>query len=1042
MTLVRYVLLDLVRNPRRTVASLVGVVIGVGLFTSVLFFIDGSGASMTARAIAPLTLDMQRVLTTPLGEGIRFEDASSATALDPGGTMLVTLSVTNQGLAPANEVVVRDPILPPLEYVPGSTRLDSKPIADIGDASPLLQGPASFGLNIDTVPPAATRTITYQVRALESIPNTATLPVDATVSTHEAITPARANIPRPTSLGQLAGQISSIPGVVAADPLAFVDMSVGSIAANGTGVPGPTKLFAFDAAYRANYPSIKLLSGRMQPGKVVISAETARSLSIGVGDDVALRLPGTSAPLTMPVSGITDLSQANPLFESRQAGSLETFQYVPYTLVVPQGVFYNQIAPAFEEAAAGEGSQVNSLPVEELDIRVDRATLNADPATALAETQHIATTVLGTATGQDYLIDNISNTLEVASGDAAIAKRMFVFLGLPGAILAAILTAYAGTLLAAAQRRENALLRVRGARRRHMLSLLAFRTVVIAGLGSLLGTALGFASVLALLGRPLMFAASNAALAQSALIGALGGMLVTGLALYLPGRRLITQEINQELAVMPHRDLPWWRRFQLTQFAVVILVAACVAQIIALRHGAFDVPAGSVYSGQSTSLPLQLLGPPIVAWLAGTLLITQIIRHFTSVAASSRGSRSLARLVPDILWRSITRRLGAMSGGVTIVALVVGLGAALACFSTVYDHAKASDARFLAGSDIRLIPNPTSQEPHPTSLASTFRVDGVKGVTPIVYSRENAVLTSDFNEDVATLVAVSPSTFSDVADLQDSWFVNGTASAMMDSLKSQPDGVLINSVLAEGLKLSPGDRAQVLFGRGTGSQTRQTVKVLGLFTQFPGAPDGADIVANLQFYQKVTGLMQADVYLASAVDRSNTGQAQVVQSLSALRGFERGFSVQTSASTLNKDQSSLTALNVLGLLKLDSFYTFLMAAAATAMFVFGLLMHRRREYVTLKAQGLPDRDVRSLVLAESGICAILGSVIGMLVGVAVASQFILVLRPIFMLPPPLQIPASELAILAGLVLSAAAISSAAAAAMIGRLKPTELLRDA
>ena len=52
---------------------------------------------------------------------------------------------------------------------------------------------------------------------------------------------------------------------------------------------------------------------------------------------------------------------------------------------------------------------------------------------------------------QDYLIDNISNTLQVAKGDASIAKRMFVFLGLPGAILAAILTAYAGTLLAGAQ---------------------------------------------------------------------------------------------------------------------------------------------------------------------------------------------------------------------------------------------------------------------------------------------------------------------------------------------------------------------------------------------------------------------------------------------------------------------------------------------------------------------------------------------------------------------------------------------------------------
>ncbi len=130
-----------------------------------------------------------------------------------------------------------------------------------------------------------------------------------------------------------------------------------------------------------------------------------------------------------------------------------------------------------------------------------------------------------------------------------------------------------------------------------------------------------------------------------------------------------------------------------------------------------------------------------------------------------------------------------------------------------------------------------------------------------------------------------------------------------------------------------------------------------------------------------------------------------------------------------------------GLLQLDSLFTFLMAATATAMFVFGLLMQRRREYVTLRAQGLQSREIRRLVLAESSISAALGSVIGIAVGVAFASQLILVLRPIFTLPPPLQVPISELAILAALVFAATALSSAAAAVLIGRLKPTELLRD-
>lgn len=1038
MTLVRYMLKDLLRNPRRTIASLAGVIIGVGLFSSVLFFVDGSGASMTARAVAPLTLDMQRVLTAPLGGGVRFDQTLGATTLAANDTMLVTLTVNNDGLAPANEVVVRDRAVPPLAYVSGSTTLDGKPIDDVGGSIPLFQGYAGFGLNIGTVDPAVPHAITYEVKALQSIPQTGTLPVQATISTREALTPTRADAPRPTSLAQLADQISRIPGIKAADPLVFVDMVTGSISAGGSSVPGPTKLFVFDSSYQVNYPSIKILSGGIQPGEVLISAETARALTIGRGDMVTLTLPGRAAPLKLRVSGITDLSGAKPLFESRQAGSLEKFQYVPYTLVIGSDVFQAQVAPAFEQAAAGQGTQVNSLPVEELDILVDRSTLNADPATAVAETRSIASAVLGTASGQDYLIDNISNTLTVAEGDAAIAKRMFAFLGLPGAILAAILTAYAGTLLAAAQRRENALLRVRGASRRHLLYLLALRTFAIAGLGSLLGTALGFASVLALLGRSILLSASTGALLQSAAIGAIGGMLVTAFTLYVPGRHLITQEIKQGLAMIRHRAVPAWRRLYL---ALLVLAGAVVAQLVALRLGAFDVPPGSVYAGQSVSLPLQLLGPPIIAWLAGTLLIAYILQIVTARAAYFRGTPSLHRLLPAVLWRSITRRLGAMTGGVATAGLVVGLGAALACFTSVYDHAKVSDARFLAGSDIRLTPNPTSNASHPTSLASSFQVDGVSGETPVVYSRENAVLTSAINEDVATLAAIDLRTFNQVASLQDSWFVDGSAARMMTALQQHPNGVLVNAALAEGLKLVPGDEAKVLFGRGTAQQVRETVKVLGLFTQFPGAPEGTDIVANLDYYQRVTGLMRADLYLISTVDRSASGLDHAVQSLSALPGFGRRFDVQTSATTLNKDQSSLTALNVQGLLQLDSFFTFLMAAAATAMFVFGLLMQRRREYVTLRAQGLQSWEVRRLVLAESSISAALGAAIGMLVGVAIASQFILVLRPIFTLPPPLEIPVPELAILAALVFGATVLSSMAAAFLIGRLKPTELLRD-
>jgi hypothetical protein len=47
----RYVWRDLRRNPRRSLTALAGMTLGIGLFSAVLFFIDGSSATMTARAV-------------------------------------------------------------------------------------------------------------------------------------------------------------------------------------------------------------------------------------------------------------------------------------------------------------------------------------------------------------------------------------------------------------------------------------------------------------------------------------------------------------------------------------------------------------------------------------------------------------------------------------------------------------------------------------------------------------------------------------------------------------------------------------------------------------------------------------------------------------------------------------------------------------------------------------------------------------------------------------------------------------------------------
>jgi ABC-type lipoprotein release transport system permease subunit len=54
-----YALKQILRNKRRTFTYLFGLVLAVGLFSGILFFVDASAQKMTQTAVAPVVVDMQ-----------------------------------------------------------------------------------------------------------------------------------------------------------------------------------------------------------------------------------------------------------------------------------------------------------------------------------------------------------------------------------------------------------------------------------------------------------------------------------------------------------------------------------------------------------------------------------------------------------------------------------------------------------------------------------------------------------------------------------------------------------------------------------------------------------------------------------------------------------------------------------------------------------------------------------------------------------------------------------------------------------------------
>ena len=223
-------------------------------------------------------------------------------------------------------------------------------------------------------------------------------------------------------------------------------------------------------------------------------------------------------------------------------------------------------------------------------------------------------------------------------------------------------------------------------------------------------------------------------------------------------------------------------------------------------------------------------------------------------------------------------------------------------------------------------------------------------------------------------------------------------------------------------------------------QVETTLRITGLYERLPGFPDGADAVMVLARHSALVPAKLPDFFLAAA----GPGDDEVRRALAELRGGAAAadhLQVETRLGTLDRDQSSLAALNVAGLVGLDSGFALAMAVVTVAVFVFGLLLQRRREYVTLRAQGLGPRVVRVLIAAEAALMAIAGTAAGLLVGAAMGYYLVTVLRPLFVLAPVYVLPVTDLVPMVLLVAGAAVVSTMVGSRLVNRLEPTELLRD-
>ncbi|HEY4845014.1 MAG TPA: FtsX-like permease family protein [Candidatus Dormibacteraeota bacterium] len=1016
-----YTLRDLWRNPRRTLASLAGVVLAVGLFSGIAFFVDSSAATMTAHALAPVALDMQVDLSAPLASPLNVtQTPATAGPLAAGETSVVHLALTNTSSRPATGIVVRDQPPQGLIYVPGTTTVAGRPVPDTAGGSPLFNG-----LAIGDLAANGQATLDYSVKATAGVPSTLALAFAATVVSKEQPAPSTANAPSAPNVDILLRDIKGLSGVSAVDRLGVVDLPAGSLRAGTTTLAAPLRVFAFDPSFLSRYSMVRVTSGSFADGTALLSADASRQLGGVTAGAVELSIPGRAAPLTLPVSGIADFSRADPLFASRSADNQGEFATVPNVLVVTTAVFEQTILPALRVDAVAATPVLKTAPVVELDVQLDRSALAVDPTAAAIRTAGLRRSIERIAPGQVAVIDNLTDALTSARGDAILAKVLFIFLGLPGVLLAAYLSRYAGSLLAQAQRRERATLRARGAGPAQLLQALTYNTVAIGIVGSVLGLALGFAGLLVLFGRAALTSASSQSYLLSAGLALAAGVVTTAVALYLPGRRALTREVSEERREMEaEQTVPGWLRLRLD--LALLFVAAVVGTITYLAGGYKPTAA----EGQSVSLSFYVLLAPLLGWIGASLLGVRLLLGLAHRLPDSTRGR-FGSTTAGTLRRSLRRRSQALASGVIAISLAVAFGVSLTLFIGTYQVEKLNDARFVVGSDLRVTPSVVSRQP--SSFASSLQVPGVSAVSPVLTG--SAIVGTDKR----ALAAVDPASLQKVASLPDSFFIGSSAAAVLSALRTDPSGILVSDELARTFNVQPGDPVNVRLTNAAGKLQPATFHAIGRFKNFPGFPQGIDLVANLGYYQAATGATAVDFFLVKAAQPDD---ASVASLAATLRSGAVPVLVDTTTTAVNRDQSSLASLNLRGLGRLESLYTVLMSAAGVAIFTFGLLLQRRKEYVTMRALGMRMSQVRTLVLGEAGTVAGLSLVLGSLVGLGMAILFVQILTPLFTIPPTsLAVPAAQLGLLGVAVIGATAAAALVAGSTLRRLSLVELLRE-
>ncbi|WP_189382577.1 FtsX-like permease family protein [Streptosporangium nondiastaticum] len=789
--------------------------------------------------------------------------------------------------------------------------------------------------------------------------------------------------------------VRNTPGTRAALPVGYAGTSGLTATAGGTSqATGPGVVLGLPAGYGSVFPGeLRVLAGRGDG--VLLAQQTAANLHAGPGDTVAIGRAGL-APVKVRVDGVVDLPHADSLFQKAGAPPQSQPSAPPDNVVLlPEARWHSVFGPPARSRP--------DLVHDQIHVRRSHA-LPHDPASAYVAATGGAHNAEARLAGTAVVGDNLGAVLDAARSDALYAQMLFLFLGVPGAVLAGALTAAVAGAGAARRRREQSLLRARGASAARILELAAVEALVVAAAGGAAGL-----GVAALLDR-VAFGTTGAFTAGRAVAALVVGAVVSGATVLLPARRdLKASTVVAGRTVVERRPVPraaWW-----ALAAGLLLGSLAVFRITSRTNYALVLaPEGT----PTLSVDYWAFAGPALLWTGGALLawlvVDLVLRRGRPVLA--RLLRPVAGPLSGTVAASLSRQRGAVLRGVVLLALATAFAASTAVFNSTYRQQAEVDAVLSNGADVTVTESPGTTS-GPADAARVAALPGVRRVEPLQHR------FAYVGPDLQDLYGIRPSTVVTAGRLQDAYFAGGTARQLMDHLARRPDGLLVSAETAKDFQLNPGDQVSLRLQDSRTHRLRSVVfHFAGVVKEFPTAPKDSFLVANASYVARQTGDSAAGTLL---VDTGGTGQQAVARRVRAALGPATHVADLPSARTVTG--SSLTAVDLSGLTRVELGFALAIGAAAGGLVLALGLAERRRTLALASVLGARGRQLSGFVWSEAALVAVAGAAGGTVLGWALSEMLVKVLSGVFDPPPAaLAVPWGYLGALA------AAVSTALAAA--------------